>query len=501
MPPLVTRLLLSALFPLGASASGPRLAELPQRPRELTEASLRLADSAWDDRAGLLWASPAQRAHPVRPTAWYTVGLLLRDEPGDRERADRALAAVLREQIEAPGQAWHGTFQRRAEETQPRPGARMWEDYDPNWRQFIGCAFAQILLHFEDRLEPAMVKRLEDSIIQAIEGELAEGRLSPHYTNISLMHGFLLGFAGERFHRPEWTAAADQWMEIIATTFAIHRSFEEYNAPTYYGVDLYALGLLRAHGATATLRKVGSDLEQDLWRDMARFYHAGLGNLCGPYDRAVGMDMSRYVALSGIWLGFLLSTEATPLPDLHQPLAHGSDFLFTPCFALIEPQLPEETREHFSRFVEERWVERPIHDGRRVATAWLAENIMIGGQFTDRSRDVRDPDSRFHPATVHWKDNRGQLNWISLRQSSRVDARAEPGMLKIEAIGDALFRIHVADTASQVVSADHWHVAGLAVAVETDATEASIERHDDFIDISYRRATRFTLRFNLTSQP
>ena len=29
----------------------------------------------------------------------------------------------------------------------------------------------------------------------------------------------------------------------------------------------------------------------ELWRDIARFYHPAMRNLCGPFDRAYGLDL------------------------------------------------------------------------------------------------------------------------------------------------------------------------------------------------------------------
>lgn len=477
------------------AAAGPRLAELPERPSELSRAALAQGDTNWDVRAGLLWAGrneTGSRMHGVRPTAWYALGLLLRGEPGDRDRAVQALEAVLRQQIDAPGMPWHGTFFRRAEEPRPLNGARMWDDYDPNWRQFIGCTFAQVLIDYADELPEALRGRLLRSIALALEGELAHGRLKPAYTNIALMQGFLLGFAGERLQRPEWIRAAQDWVGEIEREFVAHESFDEYNSPTYYGVDLYGLALLRAHGATPELRVVGAHLEAALWRDIGRFYHAGLRNLAGPYDRAYGMDLQEYVALAGTWMGFVLPAEATPLPAV-MPARHGGDFYFTPCFALLGAVVPAEVQAQLETFTGERLLARPIADGKRVATAWLGPDLMIGAQATALSRGVPQGRSQFHPATVHWRRPDGGTAWLALRECSRVNARAEPHRLHIEAIGDATFRIETAGLTAAMLSAGHWQLPGLVVRIEHDAGDCKIDLDAAGATVTYREATRFTL--------
>ena len=57
----------------------------------------------------------------VRESSWYALGLLLRDQPGDRQRAAEILDAVLKEQYVKPGVRWYGTYQRTPEEPDPTP--------------------------------------------------------------------------------------------------------------------------------------------------------------------------------------------------------------------------------------------------------------------------------------------------------------------------------------------------------------------------------------------
>jgi hypothetical protein len=105
-----------------------------------------------------------RQPHLIRDTSWYTVGLLLRDQPGDRDRAIRALNAVLDQQIDGPGERWHGTFYREAEEPRHTDEARPWHNYDPNRREFIGTTFEIILLNFGERLPNELNRRMEQSI-------------------------------------------------------------------------------------------------------------------------------------------------------------------------------------------------------------------------------------------------------------------------------------------------------------------------------------------------
>src|SRR5262249_46669698 len=155
---------------------------------------------------------------------------------------------------------------------------------------------------YADRLPSALKQRMEESIERAVQGELQEGRLKPSYTNIALMHGFLCAWAGRRLHRAELLARGEQFADEGYRLFRQNGTFEEYNSPTYYGVDLYGLSLWRRYGPTPRFVKMGTEMEAALWNDIASLYHAGLKNISGPFDRSYGMDMRKYVSLTGLWL-------------------------------------------------------------------------------------------------------------------------------------------------------------------------------------------------------
>jgi len=490
---LILALILIAFCP---SARG----DADRRREALLTASLEYAEQLWDERAGLLWSSltvPGRR-HDIRGSSNYAVGLMQRDRPGDRERALRVIDRVLGQQIRDPGQPWDGTFYRSAEELQPTQFSERWTHYDPNWRHFIGTDLAVLLLEYPDRLTPELTTRLEDAIRRAVEGELQEKRLVPSYTNIALLHGFLWTYAGRRLNRPEWVQAGEAWAEAVHAGFRRHGAFEEYNSPTYYGVDFYGLALWRKYGPTDRLRELGAAMEAELWRDTARFYHAGLRNLCGPYDRAYGMDLRRYVSLTGVWLALVLDPPLVPLPDPKGPMGHAHDFLFGVLAAQVGAAVPAEALAHFERFHGERLVERELPGGR-LATAWLGERLMLGGEVTGLAL-AAGPASRtiFHPATVHWAMPGGEIGWILLREAPRVDARAAKGTLTVTAIGNSTWQIFAPGLKAEDVTRDRWVLPGLTVTVETDALDFAVTVREGGCDVQYREATTMVLRTAVT---
>ncbi len=476
-------------FALALVALLPSAAAQPLTPRgrEVFDKCMNWADGRWDARAGFVRVTSPTR-HNVRETGWYAVGLLMRDASGDRARAAQAIEAILEQQISSPGAPFDGTFFRAPQEPQPSLWPQIWTDYDPNWRAFIGTTFALMLNEYEARLPTALRDRMVQSIRRAVEGELKEGRLKPSYTNIAIMHGYLWAWAGQRLNRPQWVAAGEAWARSVYAGFNETGTFEEYNSPTYYGVDLYGLALWRKYGPTPSMRRMGADMEARLWRDIADYYHAGLRNLAGPYDRSYGMDMRRYVSLTGLWLRLVLDADSAPFPSLDGPLDHAIDYVYTPCFALLGAHIPPGARKHFERFQGERQITRKLTRGR-VATAWLASNYMIGGEFTGKSRAAGTPRNNLIPATIHW--NQGH---IYLAKAPRLDARAEKDTLHVSAIGDCTFRITAPGLSASSAARDVWKLPGLTIRVETDATGWETVAGEGFLDVTYKDATRYRLR-------
>jgi hypothetical protein len=474
-------------------------ATLDSHGRDLLLRSMRVMDGCFDERAALI--RPLSRLITpegdrsrwllVRETSWYAAGLLLRNQPGDRERALRSIEAVLKYQIDKPGAVYHGTFYRYPEEPQP-PGTRRWQDYDPNWREFIGTTFQIILVNYRDRLPQDLAKRMEQSIRLAIEGEIQEARLRPTYTNVALLFGALLDFAGQRFERPEWTQRAAEWNDAVYREFTQYGAFTEFNSPTYYGTDLFGLALWRVHGTTPRMREAGAAMEAAVWRSIASMYHAGLRNIAGPYDRAYGMDMRRYASLTGLWLRAVLDEGEAPHPPIEYDADHGSDIAYAPCFLLVPTRIPADAMKHFHAFQGERLVRQQI-TAKRIATAWIGKNYILGGEFTNKTWNAR-PGSQFHPATVHWKTPDGGVGWIRLLNTPAVDATASRDTLEVSLEGDATFRIMAPGVKTGNVERSRWRLPGLTVEVETDADGATAEPAKDYLEIVYRHATRFTLK-------
>lgn len=474
-----------------------RLEQLDPVARDLAERSLHWMDRCWDPSAGLLrmpdgifytYGRLDVAVHLVRETAWYALGLLLRDADGDVARARVALDTLLSYQFDASERPYHGSWYRSPHEPAPPPDPVEWRDYDPNWREFIGVALAVVLLEYEARLPEDTVDRIEAALRRAIVGTLARG-VPAVYTNIALMTVFLLQSGGARFDEPNWQVEAERLADELVQRFMVHGTFDEYNSPTYYGVDLCALALWRSYSASPSLRAAGTAMEAALWRDIGEFYHADMRNLAGPYDRSYGMDMRSYAAGLGLWIWLSTGSARAPFPELDRPFELAWDLAMAPLIALLGARVPGEVLAHLQAFQGERGVVREIAAApRRVATAWLGPQVMLGAQDASGSRR---PSEQFHPVTVHWLVAADAVGWIRLRHSAPVDAWAEQRRLTIACMsrdgGDLafVFQISAPDIDLAALRPDRWELPGLVVEVETSATGPLAARDGDRVELRY----------------
>ncbi len=486
--------------------SAKTIASLDPNAQQLLTASVAWMDQYWDEAMGLLY-SPGDVADPrhpqpdvshmVRESAWYALGLFLRSRPGDSQRAIRALETILSYQFDEPAKVYHGTFYRAPEEPHPPEPATEWRHYDPNWREFIVTTMAILLIEYERQLPHPLIGKIDIAIRKAGEGALKRG-LKATYTNIALMNAFMLCFAGDRLNEPAWVESGEAMAKEIYRLFKLHDTFEEYNSPTYYGTDLYALAAWRVYSPSPLLRHLGADLEAMLWTDIARFYHAGLHNLCGPFDRSYGMDMRRCVALLGAWIWLITGKDQAPFPSPDRPFAHSADFCFGPCIAILGAQMPRDAKAHLFAFQGERQVERVISDApRRVATAWLAPDIMIGAQDTG---GARQGSLQFHPGTVYWRIGTDEVGWIRLLNVWPADARARANQLDISGTGEFYFQISAPGLDADLIQANRWQLPGLEMQVESNASSTRIERKPKVVEIHYRAGDNQPLSCSLVTR-
>jgi hypothetical protein len=471
----------------------PSRAEETAHRAELAETTVAWSDQWFDPDAGLLWNPPGSfggaladaSVHLIPQSAWYAFGLVDRARTGDVDRAEAVIGALLDHQYDRPGASWHGTFSRFAEWPEPVDGAVEWDHYDPNWRQFVGTALLLILRRAESALSSALVRRVDRCLWLAVEGEPAD-RVTAAYTNIALMKAVLEAEAGARFDEPAWVERG-----VALAASVADGPIEEYNSPTYYGIDLLGAAMARSSPADARLRAAGDALERRIWTAASQAYHAGLGNLCGPYTRSYGMDMHRYVAAFALWLWPVLGPDHTPLPDLDAPaIDHGHDLCLGPVVAALAGPIPADAQARFGVFEPKR-SETQIAPGR-VATMWMDHAVMLGGERSDQGWWAWH---QYYPATVHWSAPRG-VGSIRLVHAGATSAIAAPQLLEITcgaaAVGrpsDPTFLIEVDGLDPAAIGPHRWELPGLDVTVHTDALLDRVEPFGEAHLVVYRPAS------------
>lgn len=495
------RLLLLLILgcPLSTVAQGPGLTSLNPNARAIFQESMAWGDRFWDPQAHLLRSGEAgenrssQRVnrYTVRASSWYAFGLLARNGKGDNAHATEILEAVLAQQYDAPGKPWDGTFRRSPEEPDPPAQAAMWHDYDPNWREFIGVTFALILEQYPDRISPDLARRMNASIVHAVAGELANHRLEVTYTNPALMFGFLWDFAATRGHRSDWIDPSRKWQTSIYSLYNEYGAFNEFNSPTYCGVDLYALALWRKYGSTSQMQSMGREMEAGLWRNLAAFYNANLKNLSGPFDRSYGMDMQDYVSLVGLALRTVLDSDVAPYPRQDPPVNHDGDLWLAPQMAVLGVRIPSDAMRNFRIFDKPKLVRQQITK-ERVATAWIGKNAMWGGEATSHTIGPNEH-TQFHAATVHWRTPDDGIGWIQLTQAQPLNVVATPNGLEITCTGDIQFLIHAEGATAVNVGKAEWLLPGMRIRLRTDAKGFSLDRRGQDFQVRYSALTSMTL--------
>jgi len=402
--------------------------------QSLLTASMEWMNQLYDADTGLLRYPQDVNRHMVRESLWYAFGLLLEskflDQPSNHaDRIETIITQVLANQYDAPGKIWHGTFKRAPQEPDPPEDAVIWKDYDPNWRQFIGTVLI-LLRRLEDHLScKHLLVQIDAAIVLCIEGEPV-GRVPPTYTNIALMKAWLevesRELTGDDFYQ-RGLSYADEITQI----YKKHGAFAEYNSPTYYGINFYALGLWQDFSDELEVK--GREISTALWTDISRYYHAGMKNVCGPWSRSYGMDMQKYVAAWGLWVWALTARNVAPFPHTTSNLEHGHDFCLGPIAAITAVAIPEKIKRHFLHFAEERQVSQQIStEPSRSAAAYLSNQLMIGLETSERSFQGTE---QYHPLTIHWRDTKNGISWSRLRfngilqgklSGNQVDLRLAP---------------------------------------------------------------------------
>ncbi len=457
-----------------------RMSDLSEKKKAILAQSLKNFDPRYDEKASLLLSrEEGKNVHASRESVFYALALLLRQGPGDADRAADILDRVVSLQRLGAGQLWHGTFGSFLEQPCPvssavdiarlTPEARwqgdilwekitdafrakleaesslassadeicgllvsslreawpeVWETYDPNWREFILSSFSLILEEYDSILPESTVRGMENAAREGLKGARlrAESGLTPMNTNVEVMHIYIFDAFGRRFRDPELLSYAAGYAAKFMADYREHHAVAEFNSPTYNGVVLTYTGLMRKRGSAA-LRDFAAELEEGLWADFADFYNPGLGDLGGPWSRAYGLGMKGTAFPMFFYLGL------DSIPDSMEP-PFGPETESACILCLSDIKIPESVIPLLTENRGERTVTRLFRELAErgdplanrslcTATAWFTDEMMLGA-----IRGSTNTSHQLHAAVGFWRNDRGSVSGFRIRR------RTESGALR-----------------------------------------------------------------------
>ena len=289
-----------------------------------------------------------------------------RDDLGVREVMGFALEAagrdVRREQVTQAIDLLT-RFQDRSDDSPTRGNFRWrWDDdkvHDLNAVEFVVARGALVQSRFAGRLEPAAQQHLRELLERAGPAALAH-RVPVDYTNIYLLKCWNLIALGEVLSRAPW---ADEGYRLLAAWIDHTRQvgIVEYSSPTYYGVDLDALGLIARFAARPEGRRMGLAGLRYVWTEIAANWYEPGKRLGGAhsrdYDYLTGHgELDRHLARVG-WLD-------APAPDT----------IFDQLCAWSPPAELRALSLRTPRHIAQRWGAQPGH----WAQQYVGRNFSLG---------------------------------------------------------------------------------------------------------------------------
>ncbi|KAH7070398.1 hypothetical protein BKA63DRAFT_605653 [Paraphoma chrysanthemicola] len=523
--------LIAACFGAQACAIAIRGSErvLSPEAQDLFDWSMHVQDNRYDASYNLIQYSD-KGIWSVRFTAWYTAGLLWRNEGDDLGNAlasiENILACQMTSDFDAP---WYGTYKLSPDEPDPTLDSplypsKIYTTYDPNWREFIGTQLIQLVEEFSHLLPAPLITRIEDSLeIAAVGGMRRNGsfplddNLTIAYTNPAMMRALVVGWIGARRNNSRFVDYANDQGTKILQLFELHgaNTLSEYNAPTYYGIDMWALGAQLAYGPkNATMTRAASIITPVLWKDLSEHWNGYLGNMVGPYDRAYTRDITQHSSVLNLIFWGVFGHDTLP-----QPLKMEGDLLFDVAQGAAIALVIDNVKKYVTADVNqvlttkdftgpERWLNKTIYedlDGKhkRIATSWISKNLMIGAQQVSENKNRGD---QYVPVIVNWagdsKHTPYPLNtFFTLYPSaSTIHAVASPNHLSVSypnvtQPGSDIFTFAVSNLPPK------WVLAGGRVKGLEELPCLDIEVQAEGLvkqDVTYGKALRNHLFYNVT---
>jgi hypothetical protein len=401
--------------------------------------SLRaLREALWDPERGMDRFAPgvapgvdlsSLNLHAVRETA---NGAFLDLQDGNVDRAVTALRNVLALQYPVSDRPWSATFPTSAEEPEP-PGddAVEWVHYDPNWRQFLGMTLALCAIVHGPSLPSDVTAGIDEALRRCVAGE-PDDRIPRWYTNPNLMHVWLQGHVAATTGDHVLRARAHSRLAGPMERLLRYGDVDEYNSPTYDGIDLLALGLWAMHPPTDGFADAASTMLPAIGARVSTLYHRRFGTSCGPYIRAYGLAPTEYVSLSGLLYSVSGEEPETVLPSpITSDTVHVHDLYFLPLLQHVAPVITPHLR--LSEVTDERRHVQRFRDS--ISESLLRPDLAVGWERGRRHEASLD---QYVPFAAHVAESDGTMTAFG------VMLAPETAWVDVERVGDLEFVVRAA---------------------------------------------------------
>lgn len=220
--------------------------------------------------------------HPPRGALTYAHALLQTEGDTALPTIERIIRCVLTTQERQAGNIHYGNFK------------WMYEDQgvtDLNAIQFVLEQLLPLYMDCGDRLSLELRAEILEAVrLGAIE--LENLNVHPSYTNITLLDTLNTVLAGQILGDERLLSRGgrrlDEWIELTNHSGTV----QEYNSPTYCGVDLGALAELAERAQNPEVATKAQLMEERLWLHVATHYHHPSAQLAGPHSRAYHNDVT-----------------------------------------------------------------------------------------------------------------------------------------------------------------------------------------------------------------
>ncbi len=394
--------------------------------------------------------------------------LLFRNASGDKEKAIAILEWILKNQYQDENSKLYGIWKTSVEN----------DRFDQNWREFIGCDLIIIRHKFKHLLPQALIKDIDTGLIHAAKGALKRN-VGADYTNISIMSAFLMEYVGAEFNLEPLKKAGLSKAQDIFRLYQTHKTFSEYNSPTYYGVTLTGLAMWRELSFSKEIQAMGKTLEKEFWYEIATLYNPNLKNMPGPHFRGYGMDMTRYFAITGIWIALALDNESlAPLAQANGPKYGEMSNLAT--ILNLGLAIPQEALKSLKSFSKPQFISKGVPnnykgDSVKQVSTLINRDWMMGGLWGNKRIW-----EQIKTGTIHWKTNSGEIGWLAILGDGNTNVKVSRTCMLVFTNNSTPHKLEVLvyspDIAKEVFTNQTWNLAGMSLGTKTSLKITLIEK-------------------------